>query len=831
MRIERSPTDSGTTLRRMSRKIRKKPAVAAAAVLAVAAAGVPLVLMAGDEGAKLPPRTAPAGLSVRPVSDQSAVGTAARPITLATGDTLRMESVPGGRTVVTPQPASSLSKAAPAMAVFTVGGDTYAVPSKAVPYLGKQLDPSLFDVSYLRRAGFAGQSKLPVSVEWNDEKHTPVPGVDTSGSGPKTAGTISAEGARDFGEALASDGAATLRGVKKLSLAAPAITGLAAGPAAGRSQQGVPGAVPLSGPAVVKGARAHTLTVVQRNRAGEEGIAIIAVQNLETFTKFYNIMAVAPGNGPLSFTVPDGPYGIESFIYDLNEANLVENLAFVPAEVTVSDDTVVTLDAREAQPIDVTVPHKDAAVMWGSQQFTRTSADGAGIEAVMGALGPAPLASGIPPVRFFAKPIPASKKGALSYAHAWRFLPPETGVGGVPQEYSYLLDFPSANGVPAALLTQHLTRANLAVDHTRVGAVLPDDGFQDTMSVFHPWSRFSWGFGNAFLLPVPGPLERDDYYNGSPTSIWSRAVQSIPAAYDNGMKGYVPVIFAAPRTFRAGEEVTSTWANGPSVPAPEWQDQSIPAGSKATYGVARSTYAYACPVCRQGDVVQFNVVPAGDLDPTHTSGVYGTITLAMRATNGSATSQITFYRNGRKVQTGIQPGQLFPMLPGTARYRIESASTVPAEMMPLGTRVDSAWDFTSTTPAEADRLPAYEQCAPDPNQKCSYVPLIFASYDFGADLRGQVTSGEHTFTVGGYYQQGVTGRTVTKASVQMSYDDGATWTPVPVKALGGGKFQVSANNPAPSGSAGYASVKVNLSDSAGDSFEQTVIHAYAVVGA
>ena len=102
MRIERSPTDSGTTLRRMSRKIRKKPAVAAAAVLAVAAAGVPLVLMAGDEGAKLPPRTAPAGLSVRPVSDQSAVGTAARPITLATGDTLRMESVLVGRTGGTP---------------------------------------------------------------------------------------------------------------------------------------------------------------------------------------------------------------------------------------------------------------------------------------------------------------------------------------------------------------------------------------------------------------------------------------------------------------------------------------------------------------------------------------------------------------------------------------------------------------------------------------------------------------------------------------------------------------------------------------------------------
>lgn len=809
--------------------VRKKPALAAAAALAVAAAGVPLVLSDGGGSERQSARGAPsaslAGLTATPVSNDPGVGTAARPITLATGDTVRVESVPGGRTVVTPQPASSLSKADPAMAVFTVGGDTYAVPSKAVPYFGRQLDPSLFDVSYLRRAGFAGQSTLPVSIEWNDGKHGSVPGVDGSGNGTKTTGTISAKGAHDFGAAIARDGAAALRGVKKLSLAAPTTSG----PAAGRSQQGVPAAVPLSGTAA-KGARVHTLTVAQRNRAGEEGVAIVAVQNLETFTKFYSVVSVSPGNGPLAFTVPDGPYGVEAFIYDVGEANLVANLAFVPAEVTVSDDTVLTLDARDAQPIDVTVPHKDAAVMWGTQQFVRTSTDGAGMEMLMGVLGPAPLASVIPPVQLFAKPTAAAKKGSLSYAHSWRFLPPETGLGGVPQEYSYLLDFQSANGVPAALLTQHLTRANLAVDHTRVGAVTPEHGFMDTMSVFHPWSRFSWGFGNAYLEAVPGPLEREDYYNGSPNSVWGRAVQSVMPSFEDS-KGYYPIMFAALRTFRAGEEITSTWANGPSLPAPEWQDTSIPARSTATYGIAKGTNAYACPVCRQGDVVQFNVVPSGDLDPTHTIGVYGALVGALKATNGAATSQITFYRNGKKVQTGIRPGQLFPMLPGTARYRIESSWTVPQNMMPLGTRVDSAWDFASTTPSKPDRLIDHELCTPDPNQKCSYVPLIFASYDFGADLRGQVTPGEHTFTVSGYYQQGVTGRAVTKASAQVSYDDGATWTQAPVKALGGGRFQVSVDNPAPSGSSGYASVKVNLQDSAGDSFEQTVIRAYAVVGA
>ena len=65
--------------------------------------------------------------------------------------------------------------------------------------------------------------------------------------------------------------------------------------------------------------------------------------------------------------------------------------------------------------------------------------------------------------------------------------------------------------------------------------------------------------------------------------------------------------------------------------------------------------------------------------------------------------------------------------------------------------------------------------------------------------------------------------------MQVSYDDGTTWAPASsVSKLGGGKFRVSVNQPDPSATGGYASFKVTLTDSAGNSLEQTVLRAYAL---
>ena len=68
-------------------------------------------------------------------------------------------------------PASAKPTDNPFAYTFQVGGDVYSIPGAALPYVGKQLDPRFFDVSYLQRAGYANLKALPVSVSWRSSTH------------------------------------------------------------------------------------------------------------------------------------------------------------------------------------------------------------------------------------------------------------------------------------------------------------------------------------------------------------------------------------------------------------------------------------------------------------------------------------------------------------------------------------------------------------------------------------------------------------------------------------------------------------------------------------
>jgi hypothetical protein len=120
----------------------------------------------------------------------------------------------------------------------------------------------------------------------------------------------------------------------------------------------------------------------------------------------------------------------------------------------------------------------------------------------------------------------------------------------------------------------------------------------------------------------------------------------------------------------------------------------------------------------------------------------------------------------------------------------------------------------------------FEDCSPEVTRTCSFVPLVFAGYDFGAGLTGQVPAGgTRTFTVTAFHEAGDHGPKVTRASVQVSFDDGTTWAPARVTSLGGGRFRVAVAQP---GTSGYASVRVSLTDAAGDTLRQTITRAYAL---
>jgi hypothetical protein len=760
-------------------------------------------------------------------------GATAAQVTLVTGDQVRLGGADGYPTVSVRPGVMGRGRLSTNLALtFDVGGDIYAIPADALPYLGSVLDPRLFDVSYLQRAGYAGLRSLPVTVSWRHVAHTVVPGITAPVVGTQTAGSIGmASGS--FGHLLAGSSpgpGGPLSQIRRISLAPPHASGqTATAPAA--EQPGPVGqpagarpvpAVALNPGAHAPGARLYTLTVGVRDHAGRSANGIVVIQNLDNTRRFYSISDVTPGQ-EAAVSVPAGTYAVEAISLDYDSLGLVSNVSFVPDDqVSVNTDTTVTLSAHAAVPVSVSVPAKGAAPLLAVTNFTRWSAHGGGISGGIEAYGPG-AASQVPPVHMYVMPTPRPRSGSLGYANSYVLVPRGTGTEEPEPDvkYNYYLDFASHDGISAD--QRHVvTTQDVATVRNGFAGPGSGDGTTTFTTPFETWGQFATQLYSSWYA-FPTPVIRTDYIGGSPGTIWQQMAELIEPPLDD----MVPV--ASPtgpfETFTPGEKTSVTWGASPTVPVPEWQDMGVPdpiVGGGAL-GFTGAQY-YLCPVCREGELLSFNAQLA-DSDPVHTDLAAGFGDGVLATTNAEPTNELKFYRNGVLAQVSGSSAQVFPLLPGKARYEIDWASTASPVWNGLGTRVDSKWTFSSA-PARPVPMPSYEYCSPDATQQCSFVPLVFAGYDFGDGLAGQVPAGgTKTFTVSAFHEAGDDGPPITRAAVQVSFDDGTTWAPVAVTALGGGVFRVKVSQPDTSG---YVSVRVSLTDAAGDTLRQTIIRAYAL---
>src|SRR5207253_10740949 len=131
---------------------------------------------AGTRGASMQPSASGPGSGP---SAQQGAGTSAPAssvVTLVTGDQVRVSTLPSGGVSVNPvYPSGAAARTgSPGLVRFGWGGDSYAVPDAAVPYLGSLLDPRLFDVSYLARAQLDDKhtATVPVTVSYRGAQAT-----------------------------------------------------------------------------------------------------------------------------------------------------------------------------------------------------------------------------------------------------------------------------------------------------------------------------------------------------------------------------------------------------------------------------------------------------------------------------------------------------------------------------------------------------------------------------------------------------------------------------------------------------------------------------------
>jgi hypothetical protein len=270
--------------------------------------------------------------------------------------------------------------------------------------------------------------------------------------------------------------------------------------------------------------------------------------------------------------------------------------------------------------------------------------------------------------------------------------------------------------------------------------------------------------GFAHAMPVTLPSARTEYYNVEGRTRWFRSFDEMTTDQ------YVTSTVAPPVAYRAGQSYQEQWSRGvfgPTVASPAYEHQWV---------------------TRRGDTLLV-------LAPLYGDG-------AGRAGYSSiASGQITLFRGGERVASVEELTGEFEVPPEAADYRLEMSAerSGPAT---LSTRVSVAWTFRSAHVADSVRLPL---------STVRFAPRVDEE---NAAPAGQTA----TIPVSVVAQPDSAAGSNSTLTVDVSYDDGATWAPAPVAA-----GQATVSHPARDG---YVSLRATAVDSAGNTVTQTVIRAY-----
>ncbi|MER5182214.1 S8 family serine peptidase [Streptomyces sp. NPDC002896] len=345
-----------------------------------------------------------------------------------------------------------------------------------------------------------------------------------------------------------------------------------------------------------------------------------------------------------------------------------------------------------------------------------------------------------------------------------------TGTRNTPYVYDLSEGHPGA--IPRDLAYRPGARDLAAVD-AKFHAVKPAAGSEYRYSLT---DTFSIGLG--FQQKIDYPVERTDYVSTGPGQLWHESVTTGPGAIEE-RGGLV--------TYRGGTHPELDWFK------PVWHPWL---GTGLGWGQQRS-----------GNTLQFNTPGWGDSGPDHTG--FGDVW------SDDTMKQVTeVYVDGVRVDRRTSSGAYVRNAsPDERTYKVVTDTALDAERWKLATKGHSEWTFKS---------------AETPDDRWTYLPLLNLGFDIDTDLAGDVRGGQR-IPVGIYseYVKGAEGTgTIGGGSLEVSYDDGATWTAVDLdrdgaKAAWQGLLKVP-------GGAEFVSLRASVSDDRGGSVTQEIIRAVGV---
>ncbi|MEV7983043.1 S8 family serine peptidase [Streptomyces sp. NPDC086519] len=285
----------------------------------------------------------------------------------------------------------------------------------------------------------------------------------------------------------------------------------------------------------------------------------------------------------------------------------------------------------------------------------------------------------------------------------------------------------------------------------------------------HPWTAYQVGTNR---LSTAG-AHRTDYVSADSAFSWTEEGELQSLSYS--ASGSV--------TYRAGRTTDVEWF-GPVV-RPRINDSVQP------------------PV-RTGDEVDVVIPSWGDSGGSHANYV---------AFGSSGTTQETSLYRGDTLlaEGGAGVSATVPARKGTYRL-VHTATRTASAAFPYSTATRTEWTFTSAAPRNAD---GSEQ-----------LPLVQVDYALPTSDDGRA-AGDAALLVTPVHLRGGSDAALSTRKVELSYDDGATWTTARLSGRGNGKVSLRLHAPA---SARYLTLRVQAGDSRGNTVTQTVVRAAGLTG-
>ncbi|EPH42498.1 S8 family serine peptidase [Streptomyces aurantiacus] len=297
--------------------------------------------------------------------------------------------------------------------------------------------------------------------------------------------------------------------------------------------------------------------------------------------------------------------------------------------------------------------------------------------------------------------------------------------------YVYDLEDGHAGAIPSRDLTYAPGNRELAVVDTKFHA--PTGRRTEPGGEFRYSLTDTFTIGLGFPERIAYPAKRTDYVAAGKGRHWHESVHYGPDSLEQ-RSGLVD--------YRGGKRTPLDWFR------PVWHPWL---GTGLGWGQQRS-----------GDNLDFNVPGWGDSGPDHTG--FGNVW-----NDESMTQETAVYADGKLVDRREGSGAYVTGAdPGERTYRVTTDTTLDADRWRLATEAHSEWTVRS---------------ARTPEDRKTFLPMLNLGFDVDTDLSGEVRAGQRLpLGLSASYIEGATGTgTIGSARLEVSYDDGTTWSPVRLK--------------------------------------------------